>query len=67
MRTVQQMEVDWYRQHGRYPERIVMDSHGNEYVIGDWCWHTMMGKPLERIETTMRYRLPLEVDDVRRG
>jgi len=32
-------EVAWYRANGRYPQtRIVKDSLGQEYVIGDWSW-----------------------------
>lgn len=39
-----QAEVDWYRKHGRYPNtRIVQDSHGVEYVIGDWSWNRKHG------------------------
>ena len=33
------LEVKWYRKHGRYPERILRDNKGNEYVAGDWSWN----------------------------
>jgi len=46
-----EMEVEWYRQHGRFPERIVRDSKGIEYVIGDWSWnYTHDNKKREFIE-----------------
>lgn len=32
-------QVAWYRQHGRYRERITVDRDGVSYVIGDWSWH----------------------------
>lgn len=60
----QSAEVEWYRQHGRFTERIDIDGHGQEYVIGDFGWFKMMRKPFEPIETRMseavRKRLRLE-------
>jgi hypothetical protein len=36
---IRDAEVLWYRKNGKYPlARIVLDKHGNEYVIGDWSW-----------------------------
>jgi len=32
------LEVEWYREHGKFPKRIVMGRHG-EYVIGDQSWN----------------------------
>lgn len=31
--------VAWYRQHGKYGDRIGTDSGGVKYVIGDWSWN----------------------------
>lgn len=32
-------EVEWYRKYGKHPERIVKDSSGQLYVIGDFSWN----------------------------
>ena len=39
--VVEQMtyEVEWYREHGKYPDRIKLDSFGREYVEGDIAWN----------------------------
>jgi len=34
-----QREVAWYRQNGKYPHRLVRDSKGVQYVMGDWSWN----------------------------
>ena len=39
---VSEAEVRWYSQHGRFRHRIVRDSEGAEYVIGDWSWNRRM-------------------------
>jgi len=42
LEDLQARQVVWYRSNGRYPDdRIVHDSGGNEYVIGDWSWSRM--------------------------
>jgi hypothetical protein len=48
----QAREVAWYRQHGRFPERIKYDGRGQLYVIGDQSWN--MNHPSELIEGEMR-------------
>lgn len=46
----QAAEVRWYCKHGRYPkQRIVTDSRGQPYVIGDTHWNRG-SRPLEFIE-----------------
>lgn len=32
------LEVEWYREHGKYPKRI-RTRRGREYVQGDWVWN----------------------------
>lgn len=46
-------EVAWYRKHGKYPERIVRDSEGNEYVIGDESWNDLFPHKPECVELLM--------------
>lgn len=46
-------EVEWYRRHGKYPERIKPDSAGVLYVIGDLSWNMNRPDKLERIESAM--------------
>ena len=51
--NIQAAEVEWYKQHGRYPhDRIKYDSGGCQYVIGDNCWNRRTDKT-EWIETIM--------------
>jgi|SRR6185369_16100024 len=58
--TIQEMEVEWYRVCGKYPElRIKKDTSGNAYVIGDWSWSR--GKyPPEVIEPRMAVHCGIE-------
>ena len=37
--SVRQRELDWYKKHGTYPERIKEDANGNKYVEGDFTWN----------------------------
>ena len=33
-------ELRWYRKYGKYAkERIIKDSQGKNYVIGDYSWN----------------------------
>jgi hypothetical protein len=48
-------ELAWYRANGKHPERIIKDTHGNEYVIGDWGWHRKHPDLPEFIEDRMRH------------
>jgi hypothetical protein len=52
----QASEVEWYRQYGRYQDRIRLDIQGREYVIGDFSWN-VRGRPAEVIEQQMTLRL----------
>jgi len=47
-------EVDWYKRHGRYAERIRLDASDHEYVEGDWSWNRTYLKNPEHIEDRMR-------------
>jgi hypothetical protein len=46
-------EIEWYKQHGNYPQRITKDKFNRPYVIGDWSWNNN-GRPSEWIEERMR-------------
>lgn len=46
-------EVEWYRQHGKYPERIVRDDRGHLYVVGDWAWNARHPTKREQVEGRM--------------
>lgn len=49
----QAIEVRWYCEHGKYPkQRIVLDSLGRPYVIGDRHWNRD-GRPREYIEACL--------------
>lgn len=55
MNPIQEAEVEWYRRHGKYPrERIVRNSEGEPYVIGDWSWNRQANRPYETVEAQMR-------------
>lgn len=47
-------ELEWYRQHGKHPERIKRGSPGGDYVIGDEAWHRKYPEKLEPIEALMQ-------------
>ncbi len=34
-----ELELNWYLANGKHPERIVLDSSGVPYVIGDVSWN----------------------------
>ena len=53
-RELCQREVEWYRRHGRYPERIRRDLSGTAYVIGDWSWNRNHPNKSEVIEYRMK-------------
>lgn len=44
------VDVVWYREHGIHPDRIVHDSQGVEYVIGDWSWERKYPNRYESID-----------------
>lgn len=46
-------EVAWYREHGKYPERIGRTNDGREFVIGDWSWNLLNPTRQEVIEQQM--------------
>jgi hypothetical protein len=51
-------EIAWYMQNGKYPKRIVNDSMGMEYVIGDCSWNRG-NRPTEFIEHDMSMAHPM--------
>ena len=55
----QRREVEWYQKNGKHPERIVNDSTGQPYVIGDAAWNRA-GRPNEIIEQRMGVELRRE-------
>lgn len=46
----QYYEVEWYRKHGKYPERIKVDSLGHEYVQIDLWWNQRNRYRMETIK-----------------
>lgn len=45
-----QKEIFWYKKHGKYKDRITVDSNGLKYVIGDWAWNRKNADRKEYIE-----------------
>ncbi len=50
------LEVKWYRDNGKYPDRITKDSSGDEYVISDYSTFANNGR-LEHIEPDMAFAI----------
>jgi len=38
--NIREIELIWYRENGRYPDRIATAASGEEYVIGDESWNS---------------------------
>ncbi len=54
IKDCRQKEVEWYKKNGLFPERrIVRDSRGKEYVVGDATWQWCY-QPSEEIEKRMK-------------
>lgn len=53
MADVQAREVEWYRRHGRYPERVRVSGDGRYYVVGDWSWNRLRATKPEFVEPRM--------------
>jgi hypothetical protein len=51
--NVQQAEVEWYEKHGLHSDRIVRDSTGQRYVIGDSSWNRKHPGRQESVESRM--------------
>ena len=64
MKNVQELEVIWYRQYGKYPERIQLDGTGKWYVIGDESWNASRPWKPEIVEPLMK-QAGCTVDDER--
>lgn len=53
------LEVEWYREHGRHPERVVRDTHpaskssGLEMVVCDFSWNYHRPRQRETIQHQM--------------
>lgn len=47
------LEVEWYREHGRHPERIIRDSRGDEMVVCDFSWNYHRSRQRETIKHRM--------------
>lgn len=52
--SMQAREVRWYRQFGKYPERISRTASGAEYIIGDLSWNKHHRGKGEAVEALMR-------------
>lgn len=46
-------QVRWYRRVGRHQDRVRRDSHGVEYVVGDWSWNRLYPQRPEFIDSRM--------------
>lgn len=53
-RTVREAEVEWYRKHGRYKDRITEDTDGKKYVIGDESWNAQHHNAVEYIDNKIK-------------
>ncbi len=51
------LEVEWYREHGRHPERVIRDtrgySYGSEMVVCDFSWNYHRPRQRETIKHRM--------------
>jgi hypothetical protein len=52
--TNREFEIRWYRQNGKYSERIARDGHGQLYLIGDWSWNRNYPEKAETVEPLIR-------------
>ena len=57
--NLQESEVQWYKTHGKYPDRIRREysGRGKEFVIGDWSWERENPGRWEKIEHRMHAEL----------
>jgi hypothetical protein len=53
-KSIAEREILWYRQHGKYPERITQSRRREFYVIGDFSWNRNYPDKSEVIEPRMR-------------
>jgi len=52
--TNREFEIRWYRQFGKYPERITKDRSGQQYMVGDWSWNRNYPEKAETVEPLLR-------------
>lgn len=53
-KELMQRETEWYQIHGQHMKRLVRDSEGVWYPIGDWSWNRENPEKPEYIEPAMR-------------
>jgi len=53
-KTIREREIRWYLKHGKYRDRIRLDSCLKPYVIGDWSWNHLYPTRREFIEPQMK-------------
>lgn len=46
-------EVEWYRKHGKWHDRIRVTSDGVKFVVGDWSWNRSHPRRKEYVEDAM--------------
>lgn len=52
---IQEREINWYLNYGKYPQlRIARSRSGEQYVIGDWSWNSRHPNQQENIENRMQ-------------
>ncbi len=51
---LQKLEVDWYKNNGKYLDRIKKDALGREYVVGDFSWEMNFSDRLEFVDILMK-------------
>ena len=52
--NIQEREVNWYLNYGKYPRlRIARSRSWDQYVIGDWSWNNRHPNQEEYIENRM--------------
>jgi len=55
LKNPREIELQWYREHGLYLERIVLDGKGELYVIGDRDWNRLNNGKIEYFERKVNY------------
>ena len=53
--SIRESELDWYKKHGKYKERITKDANNNPYVIGDFSWNAGNKDRIEFVEPKMSF------------
>jgi hypothetical protein len=54
MNNIRRKELEWYKEHGKYKDRIHARHKDSEYVIGDFSWNKKNPERPEYIEVYMK-------------